>query len=117
MKAKIKIQYLNIQVKLLEDSVSSLSEKREELTQETVDAQTKNEELKNNLKVQEETNAKRLASKLARDKSAAIKDLIANEELIKAHNDDISNKLNGQKTQYDTLLKNVINAEKILELE
>ena len=46
-KAKIKIQFLNIQVKLLEDSVQFLNEKRDELTNETVDAQTKNEELKN----------------------------------------------------------------------
>lgn len=54
-----------------------MNEKRDELTNETVDAQTKNEELKNQLKVQEETNTKRLNAKLQRDKSAAIKDLIA----------------------------------------
>ena len=61
----------------MEDSVAFLNEKRDELTNETVDAQTKNEELKNQLKVQEETNTKRLNAKLQRDKSAAIKDLIA----------------------------------------
>ena len=41
----------------------------------------------------------------------------ANEELIKAHNDDISNKLRAQKEEYDKLLSKKMEAEKILELE
>ena len=48
------------------------------------------DELTNSLKVQEETAAKRLKAKLNRDKTQEIKDLIANEEMIKAHRDELS---------------------------
>ena len=46
-----------------------------------------------------------------------MKDLIANEEMIKAHNDDISNKLRQQKEDYDKLLSGKMEAEEILRLE
>ena len=115
--AKVKIQFLNIQVKLLEDAVQTLNDKRDELTGEQMEAQSKNEELKNQLKVQEETAAKRLQLKLNRDKSAEVKDLIANEEMIKAHNDEISTKLRQQKEDYDKLLSGKMEAEEVLKLK
>ena len=46
-----------------------------------------------------------------------MKDLIANEEMIKNHNDDISNKLRQQKEDYDKLLSGKMEAEEILRLE
>ena len=46
-----------------------------------------------------------------------MKDLIANEEMIKNHNDDISNKLRQQKEDYDKLLSGKMEAEEILHLE
>lgn len=115
--AKVKIQFLNIQVKLFEEAVTTLNEKRDELTADQMESQSKNEELKNQLKVQEETAAKRLQLKLNRDKSAEVKDLIANEEMIKAHNDELSTKLRQVKEDYDKLLSGKMEAEEILALK
>lgn len=108
---------MNVRVKLLEDAVQTLNDKRDELSVEQTEAQSKNEELKNQLKVQEETAAKRLMLKLNRDKSAEVKDLIANEEMIKAHNDEIGQKLQQQKTDYDSLLSGKMEGEEKLRLE
>jgi len=115
--AKVKIQFLNIQVKLFEEAVQTLNDKRDELTAEQMESQSKNEELKNQLKVQEETAAKRLQLKLNRDKSAEVKDLIANEEMIKAHNDELSTKLRQVKEDYDKLLSGKMEAEEVLKLK
>merc|ERR1712151_426038 len=91
--AKVRIRFLDIQVKLLEEAVQQLNDKSDELKAEQVEALAKHEELTNSLKVQEETAHKRLMLKLNRDKTQDIKDLIANEEMIKAHNDEMSQKL------------------------
>jgi len=115
--SKVKIQFLNIQVKLFEEAVQTLNDTRDEKTAEQMESQSKNEELKNQLKVQEETAAKRLQLKLNRDKSAEVKDLIANEEMIKAHNDELSTKLRQVKEDYDNLLSGKMEAEEVLKLK
>ena len=85
-----------------------LNTKRDDLAEEKKLADSKNEELKTQLKAKEEIENKRLQSKLNREKSAEYKELLANEEMIKASNEDIQNKLRAEKEQYDKLLSDKI---------
>lgn len=85
-------------------------------------ADQKNEELKTQLKAQEEIANKRLQNKLNREKSAEIKELLANEEMIKTNNEDIQNKFRSEKENYDNLLRDKMEiteqlARKTVELE
>lgn len=86
---KVKIQFLDIEVKMLTEVTEQLNNLRDELTEEKKLADSKNEELKTQLKAQTEIANKRLQNKLNREKSNEIKDLLANEEMIKATNEDI----------------------------
>lgn len=103
--AKVKIQFLDIQVQMLTEMTEQLNNKREELIEEKKLADSKNEELKTQLKAQEEIANKRLQQKLNREKSAEIKELLANDEMIKAENDDMQNKFRAEKENYDNLLR------------
>ena len=105
---KVKIQFLDIEVKMLTEVTEQLNNLREELTEEKKLADGKNEELKTQLKAQTEIANKRLQNKLNREKSAEIKDLLANEEMIKATNEDINNKLRTERENYDQLLRDKI---------
>ena len=78
------------------------------MAEEKKAADSKNEELKTQLKAKEEIENKRLQSKLNREKSAEYKELLANEEMIKASNEDIQNKLRAEKETYDNLLSDKI---------
>ena len=92
-----------------------MNTKRDDLVEEKKMADNKNEELKTQLKAQEEIANKRLQNKLNREKSAEIKELLANEEMIKATNDDISNKFRAEKENYDQLLKDKMEIEEKLK--
>ena len=105
---KVTTQFLEIQVNLLTNATDELNEKRDTLAEEKKLADTKNEELKTQFKAKEEIENKRLQSKLNREKSAEYKELLANEEMIKASNEDIQNKLRAEKETYDNLLKDKI---------
>lgn len=87
---------------------------RDDLTEEKKLADDKNDELKTKLKAQEEIANKRLQNKLNREKSAKIKDLLAEDEMIKATNDDLTKKLMQEREQYDTYLKEKIELEERL---
>jgi len=87
---------------------------RDDLTEEKKLADDKNEELKTKLKAQEEIANKRLQNKLNREKSAKIKDLLAEDEMIKATNDDLTKKLMQEREQYDTYLKEKIELQERL---
>ena len=58
--AKVKIQYLEIQVGLLSEQTEALNNRREDLTEEKKLADQKNEEYKTQFKAQEEIAKKRL---------------------------------------------------------
>ena len=58
--AKVNIQFLDIQVQMLTEMTEQLNNKREELIEEKKLADSKNEELKTQLKAQEEIANKRL---------------------------------------------------------
>jgi len=66
----------------LTEATEFLNSKRDDLLEEKQLSDAKNEEYKTQWKAQEEIAAKRLQNKLNREKSAEIKDLIANGELI-----------------------------------
>ena len=57
----------------------------------------KNEELKTQLKAQEEIQHKRILQKLNREKSAEIKELLANDEMLKTNNDELSHKVSEER--------------------
>jgi hypothetical protein len=61
----------------LETATQNLNDKKEELTEDKKRADIKNEELHKELKAKEEINEKKLQAKLARDKNATWKELIA----------------------------------------
>lgn len=113
--AKVKVQFLEIQVNLLTEATEMLNTKRDDLAEEKKLADSKNEELKTQLKAKEEIENKRLQSKLNREKSAEYKELLANEEMIKASNEDIQNKLRAEKDTYDGLLADKIDLTETFE--
>ena len=53
-------------------------------------------------------------NKLNREKSAEVKELLANDEMIKATNEDIQNKLRAEKDNYDQLLRDKMELEERL---
>lgn len=55
-----------------------------------------------------------MQNKLNREKSAEIKELLANEEMIKATNEDIINKLRAEKETYDNMLSDTMCLEESL---
>ena len=55
-----------------------------------------------------------MQNKLNREKSAEIKELLANEEMIKATNEDIINKLRAEKETYDNMLSDTMKLEESL---
>ena len=113
--AKVQIQFLDIKVNMMSMQTEELNTKRDDLIEEKKMADNKNEELKTQLKAQEEIANKRLQNKLNREKSAEIKELLANEEMIKATNDDIANKFRAEKENYDQLLKDKMEIEEKLK--
>lgn len=76
----MKHELLQIQVAELETATQNLNDKKEELIEDKKRADIKNEELVKELKAKEEINEKKLQAKLARDKNAQWKELIAKQE-------------------------------------
>ena len=114
---KVEVQFLEIRVTLLSEQTEWLTQKRDDLTEEKKLAEGKNEELKTQAKAQEEIANKRLQNQLNRNKSAEIKELLANEEMVKATNDDLKNKLRNEKENYDNLLTDkMMKEEQLLRL-
>ena len=112
---KVQIQFLDIKVNMMSSQTEEMNTKRDDLIEEKKMADNKNEELKTQLKAQEEIANKRLQNKLNREKSAEIKELLANEEMIKATNDDISNKFRAEKENYDQLMTSKMEIEEKLK--
>ena len=112
---KVQIQFLDIKVNMMSQQTEEMNTKRDDLVEEKKMADNKNEELKTQLKAQEEIANKRLQNKLNREKSAEIKELLANEEMIKATNDDISNKFRAEKENYDQLMTSKMEIEEKLK--
>ena len=100
---------------MMSQQTEEMNTKRDDLVEEKKMADNKNEELKTQLKAQEEIANKRLQNKLNREKSAEIKELLANEEMIKATNDDISNKFRAEKENYDQLMTSKMEIEEKLK--
>lgn len=100
---KVKIQFLDTQVKMLSQATDYLNEARDNIQGEKTDAEMRNQDLKDQVRAQEEIANKRLQNKLNRDKNPEIKELLAQEELINAHNEDIYNKLREEKEKFDKL--------------
>jgi hypothetical protein len=76
----VKHELLQIQVAELENATTNLNDKKEELIEDKKRGDLKNEELVKELKAKEEINEKKLQAKLARDKNATWKELIAKQE-------------------------------------
>ena len=86
-----------------EDCVLKLNERRDELTEESNNAIKQNEELKASAKASKEIAKKQLATKMKRDQSEKIKDLLAQEEMVLSLNEETGSKLADEKDKFDTL--------------
>ena len=94
--------------------VEYLSAKKEDLMEEKKLADAKNEDLKTQLKAQEDIAEKRLMNRLQREKSAEVKELLANEEIAKQSNEDYATKLTTERANYDELLASKLELEEQL---
>lgn len=102
--AKVKIQMMDVTVKVLGEANDYLARRREELQEEKSEAEHKREELRTAVKAQDDIAAKRLQNKLQRDKTQEAKELLAQEELIILANEDLENKLRDEKKKFEDLL-------------
>ena len=109
--AKVKTQWLEIEINLLSETVEALKCKQEDLMEEQKLAEMRNEELKTQLKAQEEIAKKRLNAKLQREKSVEVKELISNQEIATAESEEIALKVTSQRLAYDQLLKDKLELE------
>lgn len=89
---------------MTQESVNFLNDRKNYLTDEKNEAERRNEELKHQVKGQQELAAKRLQQRLNRDKNAETKELLANEEMLIQHNEDLTLKLADERKKYDSLL-------------
>ena len=101
----VRSRYLDIKVENLRNTVQNLNDKKETLTEEKKAYQMKNDENKKRKEAEENTERKKLISKLNKDKSQAILDLIANYELVMESNKEVEQKLTTETEDYDKLLK------------
>lgn len=95
---------MNVEVTILAESNERLQKTREELQSEKDEAELKREDLRTQVKAQEDIASKRLQNKLQRDKTQEAKELLAQEEIISQANDDLRTKLSEEKQKLDTLL-------------
>lgn len=93
-----------------------MNDMRDNLTEEKREAEEKNEELKKQIEAQNEIARKRLMAKLNRDKTAEIKELLAQEQIVKDYNDVNYQKLQDEKQKYDNLLSERMHKEEELRL-
>jgi len=102
--AKVKIQMMDVTVKVLGEANEFLARRREELQEEKTEAEHKREELRTSCKAQEDIASKRLQNKLQRDKTQEAKELLAQEDMIIIANEDLENKLKDEKKKFEDLL-------------
>lgn len=89
---------------MLGEANAVLIKTRDDLLEEKEEAVVKSEELKTQVKAQDDIALKRLQNKLQRDKTQEAKELLAQEEIIIAANDDLESKLREERNKFDMLL-------------
>lgn len=114
---RVEIQELLIKVKMLTEATEFLAMRKEELAEETKIAESKNSDLQSQMKAQHEIAQKRMQSKLNRNKTAEIRELIANQEMLMQYAKDLSDKLRQERENYDKLLTGKMEAEEKLALK
>lgn len=102
--ARVKIQFLEVTQAMLSESNRLLTDRRELLQSEKQEAEQKREQLRNEVKTADDVAAKRLQTKLNRDKTQEAKELLAEEAQIQVYFDDVKNKLDDEKKKLDDLL-------------
>ena len=88
---------------MLDEGVRTLNDRRDELTDDLKASYKNNEDLTVQNKAQDELQRKSIQTKLNRDKPEQIKELLAQEEMVTAMNDETANKLNEEKDKFDTI--------------
>ena len=89
---------------MLAEANRLLTDRREQLQQEKQEAEEKRESLRAEVKTADDVAAKRLQTKLNRDKTQEAKELLAEEAQIQVYFDDVKNKLDDEKKKFDELL-------------
>lgn len=102
--ARVKIQFLEVTQAMLAEANRLLTDRREQLQQEKQEAEEKRESLRAEVKTADDVAAKRLQTKLNRDKTQEAKELLAEEAQIQVYFDDVKNKLDDEKKKFDELL-------------
>lgn len=118
--AKVQIMQKQIEIGLLQDTTEALNRKKEELLSEKQDSELKNEELKQQLKAQEDVAHKRLMNRLNQHKTQEIKELLIQQESLKEFNEQLTHKLHEEKEKFDQLMDLKITKDeekRLLELQ
>ena len=118
--AKVQIMQKQIEIGLLQETTEALNRKKEELISEKQDSESKNEELKQQLKAQEDVAHKRLMNRLNQHKTQEIKELLIQQESLKEFNEQLTHKLMEEKEKFDKLTDAKITKDeekRLLELQ
>lgn len=105
-----------IEIQNLQDVTDSLNRRKEDLIGEKQDSEIKNEELRTQLKAQQDVAHKRLMAKLNRDKTQEIKELLIQQEALKEFNDNLTNKLTEEKEKFNKFSDEKITIDEKLRL-
>lgn len=111
-RSMVEKQYMEIQVQMLTLVTQELKQQYETLVDEKKIAEGRNEELRTKAKGDAEVANKRLQQKLQREKSQTLKNLLADEEMTKQYEEEMSLKLRSEMESFDKL-----HAEKLLLCE
>ena len=100
----------------MDEGVRTLNDRRDELTDDLKASYKNSEDLNVQVRAQDELQRKSIQTKLNRDKPEQIKELLAQEEMVTALNDETTNKLNEEKEKFDTLKAQRLELEASLKI-
>jgi hypothetical protein len=102
---------------MLDEGVRTLNDRRDELTDNLTSSHKNSEDLTVQNKAQDELQRKSIQTKLNRDKPEQIKELLAQEEMVTAMNEETSIKLSEEKEKFDTIKASKLELEASLKLK
>mmetsp|Transcript_40647 Transcript_40647/g.61967 ORF Transcript_40647/g.61967 Transcript_40647/m.61967 type:complete len:200 (-) Transcript_40647:374-973(-) len=109
-------QHLSIKIEELKLGTEYLQREKDSLDEQKKETDLKNEENEKGLKGKEEGNQKRLLTKLLRDKTPEIKELIQRQDAQAESNEDFNNKYLKEREKMDQLLDENLQLKEKLRL-
>jgi hypothetical protein len=114
--ARIDIEAMKIDQDNLAAVNEALKTRLKDLENAKQDAELKLEELREQVKASEEVALKKLVAKLNKDKSAEMKDKLAEAETLKEFNENMTTKLIEEKEKFDKLTDAMINRKEEIKI-